>query len=217
MKDNKALIILSGGQDSTTCLFWAQQYYKEVEAITFLYGQRHGVEIECAKKIAQIAKVKWTLLTTTIFEQLGDSALIDKKLEIKTIDKSFPNTFIPGRNLFFLLVAGMYAYQYKIHHLVIGASQVDFSNYPDCRSNVIQTMALAMRLGMDYEIDIHTPLMMSKKDIVLLGEELGITEYMKYTHTCYEGKRPPCGKCPACILRAKGFNEAGVKDPLLEE
>ena len=128
-----------------------------------------------------------------------------------------PNTFVPGRNLVFLTFAAAYAYQRDIAHLVTGVAQTDYSGYPDCRTETISALQQALRLGMETEVNIHTPLMhLSKKATVELARDLGALPAMALTHTCYNGARPPCGTCAACELRAKGFAEAHIADPLLE-
>jgi 7-cyano-7-deazaguanine synthase len=127
-----------------------------------------------------------------------------------------PNAFVPGRNIVFLTFAAAYAWQRNIQHLVAGVAQTDYSGYPDCRRETIEALESTLRLGMESNVLIHTPLMdLSKKQTVLLARDLGALEAMALTHTCYNGACPPCGECPACRLRARGFDEAGIKDPLL--
>lgn len=216
----KALIVLSGGQDSTTCLYWALREFGQVETVTFDYGQRHRIELDCAKKVAELADVPSDILPIDTFYALGGNALSDTNINVahKLDEKTnLPNTFVPGRNLIFLTFAAAYAYQRDIEHLVTGVAQTDYSGYPDCRQNTISAIELAIRLGMESNLKIHTPLMfMSKKETVELAREVGALKAMAYTHTCYEGQQPPCGECPACKLRAKGFAEAGIADPLVE-
>ncbi len=212
----KALVILSGGQDSTTALFWAKKQFDEVETITFDYGQRHKIEIESAKKVAEIAGVPNKLVKITALEQLADNAMIqDKEIVINKLT-GLPTTFVPGRNLIFVTLAAGYAYGKGIKDLILGVSQVDYSGYPDCRRETIKSLEKTISLGMDFEFIIHTPLIdKDKKETVLMAKEYGALDVMKYTHTCYKGQRPPCGECPACKLRAKGFMEAGIEDPIL--
>ncbi len=127
-----------------------------------------------------------------------------------------PNTFVPGRNLVFLTFAAAFAWQRGITNLVTGVAQTDYSGYPDCRQETIDALVPALNLGMEREFTIHTPLMdLSKKETVELARDLGALDAMALTHSCYNGKRPPCGECPACRLRAKGFEEAGIGDPLM--
>ena len=218
---DKSLVVLSGGQDSTTCLFWAiQKFGKEaVETATFDYGQRHRVELQCAATIASKAGVKNTLLPINTFNVLGATALTDDQIAVQSeldAETQLPNTFVPGRNLIFLTYAAALAYKQGIKHLVTGVAQTDYSGYPDCRDETIKAITKAVNLGMETEIEIHTPLMyLSKAETVRLAKEVGALEAMSDTHTCYNGQRPPCGQCPACVLRAKGFEEAGIPDPLL--
>jgi 7-cyano-7-deazaguanine synthase len=218
----KALVVLSGGQDSTTCLYWALQEFgpDQVETITFDYGQRHRIEIDCARQIAQLASVPNAVLPINTFNVLGGNALADENVGVAhelNEKNNLPNTFVPGRNLIFLTFAAAYAYQRDIEHLVTGVAQTDYSGYPDCRQNTVSAIELAIRLGMESRLKIHTPLMfISKRETVELARRVGALEAMAYTHTCYEGQQPPCGECPACVLRAKGFAETGIADPLVE-
>jgi 7-cyano-7-deazaguanine synthase len=219
--NTQALVVLSGGQDSTTCLYWALDKFgpSAVEAITFDYGQRHRVELGCAARVAEFAGVSHTVMPIDTFAALGGNALTDQNIGVQKdagIETDLPNTFVPGRNIIFLTFAAAYAWQRNIEHLVTGVAQTDYSGYPDCRQETIEALQLTLRLGMASDVVIHTPLMsLSKKETVLLARDLGAIEAMALTHTCYEGRRPPCGECPACVLRARGFNEAGIEDPLL--
>ncbi len=221
MLNAQALVVLSGGQDSTTCLYWALDKFgpNAVEAITFDYGQRHRVELGCAARVAEFAGVLHTVMPIDTFAALGGNALTDRNIGVQKdldIETGLPNTFVPGRNIVFLTFAAAYAWQRNIEHLVTGVAQTDYSGYPDCRQETIEALQLTIRLGMASSVVIHTPLMrLSKKETVLLARDLGALEAMALTHTCYDGRRPPCGECPACELRAKGFNEAGIEDPLL--
>jgi len=218
---DKALVLLSGGQDSTTCLYWAIDRFGKnaVASIAFDYGQRHRIELECARRIAAEAGVGHTCFPIDTFAALGGDALTDVTIEVDeqaSAASGLPNTFVPGRNLIFLTYAAAYAYQHLIGHLVTGVAQTDYSGYPDCRQTTIASLQETLRLGMESDVQIHTPLMhRSKKETVLLARDLGALDAMRLTHTCYNGKRPPCGECPACRLRAKGFAEAGIIDPLL--
>jgi 7-cyano-7-deazaguanine synthase len=218
---DKALVVLSGGQDSTTCLYWATDRFgvENVDTVTFDYGQRHRIELECASEIAKFVGVQNVILPIDTFSALGGDALTDAGIAVaneSAEDTGLPNTFVPGRNLIFLTFAAAYAYQRGVAHLVTGVAQTDYSGYPDCREETMQSLQTALRFGMESEIKIHTPLMhLSKKATVLLADSLGALPAMAMTHTCYNGERPPCGACPACELRAKGFEEAGVFDPLM--
>ncbi len=216
---SKAVVVLSGGQDSTTSLWWAMDQFgrANVSALTFDYGQRHRIELESAAAVADRAGVAHALLPINTFEALGGNALTDSTLEVKDAgNDELPNTFVPGRNLVFLTYAAAWAWPRQISHIVTGVAQTDYSGYPDCRRATIDALATALNLGMEAEFVIHTPLMeLSKKETVLLAERLDALDVMALTHTCYEGQRPPCGRCPACKLRAQGFAEAGIPDPLV--
>ncbi len=218
---DKALVVLSGGQDSTTCLYWAIDRFggDKVETVTFDYGQRHRIELECAARVAELAGVSNTLLPIDTFGALGGDALTDADIPVQqgiAAESGLPNTFVPGRNLVFLTFAAAYAWQRGITQLVTGVAQTDYSGYPDCRADTIAALQRAICLGMESDIVIHTPLMhLSKKETVEMARDLGALPAMGLTHTCYNGQRPPCGKCPACELRARGFAEAGIEDPLV--
>lgn len=218
---DKALVLLSGGQDSTTCLYWAIDRFGQaaVSALSFDYGQRHRIELNCAETIAAVAGVEQSCLPIDTFAALGGDALTDDAIKVVNSagpDSTLPNTFVPGRNLVFLTFAAAFAYQRNITHLVTGVAQTDYSGYPDCREDTIEALQQSLRLGMESNIQIHTPLMhLSKKQTVELAVKLGAIHAMALTHTCYNGCRPPCGECPACRLRAKGFAEAGIEDPLV--
>jgi len=216
---DSALVVLSGGQDSTTCLYWALARFGKVETLTFDYGQRHRIEIDCAARIARQAGVPNTLLPLDTLAALGGNSLTDPSMAIQSDDgrgSGLPNSFVPGRNLLFLTAAAAYAWQHGIEHIVTGVAQTDYSGYPDCRRETLAALQQALRLGMESCVELHAPLMdLSKKDTVLLAQSLGALDAMALTHTCYMGTRPPCGLCPACVLRAKGFTAAGIADPLL--
>ena len=218
----KALVVLSGGQDSTTCLYWALERFggaEQVQALSFDYGQRHRIELECAREIAQQAGVAQVCLPINTFNAIGGNALTDDGVAVASELQAnqLPNTFVPGRNLIFLTFAAAFAYTRGISELVTGVAQTDYSGYPDCRENTLKALELALRLGMDARVTLHTPLMfLSKAETVHLAQRLGALPALAYSHTCYNGVQPPCGACPACRLRAQGFAEAGIADPLLE-
>ena len=215
---NRALVVLSGGQDSTTCLYWALDRFGagRVEALTFDYGQRHRIELDCAGQIAKYAGVVHATLPIDTFAALGGNALTDSGIAVdEATGNELPNTFVPGRNLIFLTFAAAFAWQRGIVDLVSGVAQTDYSGYPDCRRDTIDALEQSLNLGMERTFTLHTPLMnLSKKETVELAQDLGALNAMALTHTCYNGERPPCGQCPACQLRAKGFLEAGIADPL---
>lgn len=216
-----ALVVLSGGQDSTTCLYWALDRFghDRVSAITFDYGQRHRIELTCAEKIAADANVPWVCLPIDTFAALGGNALTDADIVVASEvddESGLPNTFVPGRNLIFLTLAAAWAWPRNIGNIVTGVAQTDYSGYPDCREETIASLERTLALGMERDVQMHAPLMhLSKKETVELAQSLGALESMRLTHSCYNGKRPPCGKCAACKLRARGFSGAGIEDPLL--
>ena len=218
----KALVVLSGGQDSTTCLYWALSRFQRehVETLTFDYGQRHRIEIDCASTIARLAGVAHHTLPINTFSAIGGNALTSGTIAVQDSSpdsSALPNTFVPGRNLIFLTFAAALAYTRGISHLVTGVAQTDYSGYPDCRLETLSALEKAINLGMESSITIHAPLMFkSKKETVLMARDLGALDALAYSHTCYNGLQPPCGTCPACRLRAKGFDEAGIPDPLLK-
>ncbi|MEO7425310.1 MAG: 7-cyano-7-deazaguanine synthase QueC [Fibrobacteria bacterium] len=213
------LAVFSGGQDSTTCLHWALRAFKAVEAVFFDYGQRHASEMAAAQAIAARLSVPLKVFNLDFFRELGGNALLDPAMAIEPLKDGggLPNTFVPGRNLIFLTYAASYAYTLGIRDLVTGVCQTDYSGYPDCRDATIKSLerALGQGLGWAEPFTIHTPLMFkTKAESVHWAVELGAMESLAYSHTCYEGAYPPCGKCPACLLRRKGFQEAGYADPL---
>jgi 7-cyano-7-deazaguanine synthase len=222
MKQRDCLVVFSGGQDSTTCLHWALRAFRSVRAVFFDYGQRHAAEKEAAVVIAGRLGVPLRIFRLDIFRELGGNALIDPSMAIEAVQApgALPNTFVPGRNLIFLTYAASYAYTLGIRDLVTGVCQTDFSGYPDCRDETIRSLEKALGLGLDWtgpeaQLAIHTPLMFkSKAESVHWARALGALESLAYSHTCYEGLFPPCGRCPACLLRQKGFEAAGLEDPL---
>jgi len=227
---SKALVILSGGQDSTTCLFWAKQHFEEVHAVTFNYGQRHTIELESANRVAQMAGVADNHTTVTLGPILvGTSPLVSSnKLEQYKDHKSLPGglekTFVPMRNQLFITIAANRAYALGCRYLVTGVCEEDFGGYPDCREVFIKALELACNLGTFTGEDgalggltICTPLMhLTKAQSVHLACELpGCYDALAYTHTAYDGAYPPIGHDHATLLRAKGFEEAGLPDPLV--
>ena len=211
MNREAALVVFSGGQDSTTCLFWAKRNFKKVYALSFLYGQKHQKEVELAREIARKAEVEFDVMDVSFIGSLGHNSLTDTSMVMdqeKPAD-SFPNTFVPGRNLFFLSIAAVYARERGINHLITGVSQTDFSGYPDCRDVFIKSMNVTLNLAMDYPFNLKTPLMyLTKAQTWALADELGALDYIRqHTHTCYEGVEGGCGECPSCKLRDKGLQE----------
>ena len=210
-KEN-ALVVFSGGQDSTTCLFWAKKMFKEVEALTFVYGQKHIQEVEAARHIAEIAGVKWDVMDVSFISKLGRNSLTDSSMEMDQEQPvgGVPNTFVPGRNLFFLSIAAVYARERGINHMVTGVGETDFSGYPDCRDAFIKSLNVTLNLAMDEQFVIHTPLMwIDKAKTWAMADELGVLDLVrKETLTCYNGiKGDGCGHCPACKLRREGLEK----------
>ncbi|WP_299582539.1 7-cyano-7-deazaguanine synthase QueC [uncultured Sunxiuqinia sp.] len=206
----KALVVFSGGQDSTTCLYWAKSQFDRVEAISFDYGQKHRLELELATSIAERAGIPLHVFQLDLLSQLTSNALTDPALAVET-DKPAdrpPNTLVEGRNLLFLTYAAIFAKSKEIHHLVTGVGQADYSGYPDCRDEFIRSLNQTLNLSMDYPYEIHTPLMWkTKEEIWQLADDLGVFDLVRYeTLTCYNGLvGAGCGQCPACRLRQNGL------------
>jgi len=226
---SKALVVLSGGQDSATCAFWAKAQFDKVHAVTFDYGQRHKVEIEAAQKIAELADVESHEIVKLGPILKGTSPLVsDNELEQYKHHSVLPDglekTFVPMRNQLFLTIAANRAYVLGTRNLVTGVCQEDFGGYPDCRDIFIRSLEMTCNYGtftgQDGALDkltIHTPLMyLSKAQSVELAMSLpGAYSALAYTHTAYDGQYPPLGHDHATLLRQKGFEEAGVPDPLV--
>lgn len=224
--DMNHLVVLSGGQDSTTVLAMAQQLRAAesrggaLHAVTFDYGQRHRREIACASQVAALAGAAWHELAIPTLKAIGDSALTGAQQlgAAHRGDKTLPASFVPGRNLVLLTLAAALAYKLDCAHVWTGVSEQDFSGYPDCREATIKSLEETLRLGLAWpELQLHAPLLhASKVSEVLYMKRLGLLHWYQSTHTCYKGEFPPCGECDSCKLRAKAFEEAGVQDPLLE-
>lgn len=209
---NKALVLLSGGQDSTTCLFWAKQKFDVVEAIGFDYGQKHKLELELAARNTAKALVPFYVAKISMLSDISLNALTTESIQVEESvqEGEPPNTLVEGRNMIFITYAGVYAKARDINNLVMGVGQTDYSNYPDCRDEFIQAVQKALALATDYPFTIHTPLMWkSKAETWQLADELGIIDTIKNnTLTCYNGViANGCGHCPACKLRNKGWEE----------
>ena len=223
----KALVLFSGGQDSTTCLAWALERYASVETLAFDYGQRHRIELECRHRVrdelirrfpAWAAKLGDDhLLDLSLLGRLSDTALTSERA-IELQANGLPNTFVPGRNLLFLTFAATLAYRRSATVLVGGMCETDYSGYPDCRDNTLKSLQVALSLGLDGPMTVETPLMFIDKAATWrLAEQLGgqalVQLIVEHTHTCYLGERGAlhawghgCGHCPACALRAKGHS-----------
>lgn len=223
---SNAINLLSGGQDSTTCLYWAQMNFDEVIAVSIFYGQRHKAELDAAAEIAAKAGVVHRVLEIPALGNLGNSALVDSSKALtleggipdKAMPQGLPNSFVPGRNALLLTLAGAIAVKEGAKDIVTGVCQTDYSGYPDCRREFIDSVETMLSQAMPSStgpFKIHTPLMyMTKAETVRMARRLpGCWESLALSTTCYEGQRPGCGKCASCDLRAKGFAEAGEPDP----
>ena len=226
MNSETALVLFSGGQDSTVCLAWALERFSRVETIGFDYGQRHAIELSVRARLRE----KMSALTSGWAARLGDDHMIKldalaaisdtaltRQTAIEIADSGLPTTFVPGRNLMFFCFAGALAYRRGARHLVAGMCETDYSGYPDCRDDTIKAMQVALTLGLDKRVAIHTPLMwIDKAETFALAVEIGGDAFLdlliEESHSCYLGDRTRrhdwgygCGTCPACQLRAQGF------------
>ncbi|HEV2097383.1 MAG TPA: 7-cyano-7-deazaguanine synthase QueC [Stellaceae bacterium] len=222
----RALVLLSGGQDSTTCLAWALSHFSEVETVGFDYGQRHRIELDCRTNVINHLRqefLDWDirlgadhLIDLGVLGQISETALTRDSAIV--LDKGgLPNTFVPGRNLMFFTLAAAVGYRRGARHLVGGMCETDYSGYPDCRDDTLKALQATLSLGMDYRFVIHTPLMwIDKKATWALARDLGgdalVTLIRDETHSCYLGDRSlrhewgyGCGQCPACALRRAGW------------
>jgi 7-cyano-7-deazaguanine synthase len=226
MSPDTALVLFSGGQDSTVCLAWALQQFSRVETIGFDYGQRHAVELTVRARLRE----RMAALQTDWKARLGDDHLVKldalaaisetaltRDTAIAMADNGLPTTFVPGRNLIFFCFAGALAYRRGARHLVAGMCETDYSGYPDCRDDTIKAVQVALTLGLDKRVTIHTPLMwIDKAETFEMAEQIGGKAFLEIviedSHSCYMGDRSKhhdwgfgCGECPACQLRAQGF------------
>jgi len=223
---SRALVLFSGGQDSTTCLAQALSKYDHVETVAFDYGQRHHIELQARLRVLEQFKLQfpqWAgkmgedhLLDLSVLGQVSETSLT-RDMAFKMEEGGLPNTFVPGRNLLFLTLAAALAYRRGLEVIVTGVCETDFSGYPDCRDDTMKAMQLALSLGMDKRFLIETPLMwIDKAQTWELARQLGgqalVDLIVEHTHTCYLGDRGHrqawgygCGECPACVLRARGF------------
>lgn len=233
--NDTALVLFSGGQDSSTCLAWAIDNFAHVETVGFDYGQRHAVELECRENVLNVGRRAFSswkrklgddhLHAIPVLGNISETALT-RDTEIAFAEGGLPNTFVPGRNLVFLTLAAAIAYRRGIRHIVVGVGEVDYSGYPDCREDSIAAMEDALNIGMESDFILHTPLMhLDKIAIWEMADHIGGPELTniieEYSHSCYLGDRNTrhdwgygCGHCPACALRAaghEGFIEKTVK------
>jgi 7-cyano-7-deazaguanine synthase len=221
-----ALVLFSGGQDSTVCLAWALERFARVETVGFDYGQRHAVELSVRARLRErmaALRAEWKarlgddhLVKLDALAAISDTALT-RETAIEIADSGLPTTFVPGRNLIFFCFAGALAYRRGARHLVAGMCETDYSGYPDCRDDTIKAIQIALTLGLDKRVSIHTPLMwIDKADTFAMAEQIGGKAFLEIviedSHSCYLGDRSKhhewgfgCGACPACQLRAQGF------------
>ena len=207
---SKALVIFSGGQDSTTCLFWAKKHFLEVQAIAFDYGQRHIAELTAAQQIATLANIGLQTFKINLLNEVSHNSLTDNSIDIESDQSGHrpPNTLVEGRNMLFLTYAAIFAKANGINNLITGVGQADYSGYPDCRNDFIVSLNQTLNLSMDFDYQIHTPLMwLDKSEIWQLADDLGIFEIVRnLTITCYHGiAGDGCGVCPSCKLRNRGL------------
>ena len=227
-----AIVLLSGGQDSTTCLGWAVQEFDSVSTLSLYYGQKNEAELSAAAVVARLFKVPNKRMELGVLAELGDSALLKGSgetpsasggYEDEQCEDGLPTSFVPGRNLLFLSVAGAFAVKHGANHIVTGVCQTDYSGYPDCRQSFLVAMEHVLSQAMPSSclpIQLHAPLMsLTKAETVELAHHLGNRTWagLHFSVTCYKGMHPGCGDCPACYLRAKGFEEAGYTDPAFED
>ncbi|MDR2006153.1 MAG: 7-cyano-7-deazaguanine synthase QueC [Acidaminococcales bacterium] len=215
----KAVVVFSGGQDSTTCLLQAvsSRGAENLEALSFSYGQKHELELEAAQSITSELGVRHTVMDAGLLGQIVQSALLKGGGEIKQGDKC-PNTVVDGRNMLFLFLAAVYAKSRDIKDIIAGVCQTDFSGYPDCRDVFIKSLNVTLNLAMDYEFRLITPLMwLTKKETWALADSLGRLEFIRTrTHSCYNNVRGGCGSCPACVLRERGYREYAAEKAVKE-
>jgi 7-cyano-7-deazaguanine synthase len=226
MSPDTALVLFSGGQDSTVCLAWALQQFSRVETIGFDYGQRHAIELTVRARLRErmaASRTDWKaglgddhLVKLDALAAISETALT-RNTAIEMADSGLPTTFVPGRNLIFFCFAGALAYRRGARHLVAGMCETDYSGYPDCRDDTIKAIQVALTLGLDKRVTIHTPLMcIDKADTFAMAEQIGGKAFLEIviedSHSCYLGDRSKrhewgfgCGECPACQLRAQGF------------
>jgi 7-cyano-7-deazaguanine synthase len=210
MLEDKAVVVFSGGQDSTTCLFWAKERYRSLHAVIFDYGQRHKEEIQCAVDIANEQGVPYKVFDMGLLNQLTANALTRENIRVQAGEAGeSPSTFVAGRNHLFLSFAAVYAREIGAKHIITGVCETDFSGYPDCRDVFVKSLNVTLNLAMDEQFVIHTPLMwLNKKETWALADKMGQLEYIRAnTLTCYEGIRGDgCGTCPSCQLRQNGLD-----------
>lgn len=231
-KTQGALVLFSGGQDSATCLAWALDRFERVETVGFDYGQRHRVELECRSRLRELipsVSARWSgrlgvdhMLDLSVFGEISDTALTSEA-EIALDERGLPNTFVPGRNLLFYTFAAALAFRRGFRHLVGGMCETDYSGYPDCRDETLQSLERTLNLGMANDFVLENPLMkLDKAATWRLAEDLGgqvlVDVILEHSHTCYKGERGQrhewgygCGTCPACQIRDRGYDRYARK------
>ena len=234
---NKSIVLFSGGQDSSACLLWALSKFEEVQTIGFDYGQRHNIELECRINLLKRIQLHSSnflgklsndiVINLEEIKNISESSLLNSE-KIGILENGLPNTFVPGRNLIFLNYAAIIAYKNKAKNIIGGMCETDFSGYPDCRNETINSMEKSLNFGMDVEFKIQTPLMFKSKAeiwefIYKKGNKELIDIIIEESHTCYKGDRSKrydwgygCNSCPACELRSKGWNEFIINYPELK-
>lgn len=216
MSERSCVVVMSGGQDSMTCLFWARERFDTVLAVSFDYGQRHLVELEAARSVCAQYGVPWEVVTLPLAQLAPHNALTSPAIAVSETGglNGLPSTFVPGRNLLMLTAAASYAASRGVSALVTGVCETDSSGYPDCRAPTIRALCESIALGLDAPFEIHTPLMeLDKAQTFALAEEMGVLDViLELSHTCYEGDHSTrhawgygCAACPACKLRQRGF------------
>ena len=228
LKNEKAILLFSGGQDSAVCLFHALQIFESVETIGFHYGQRHNIEMEVRTEFLKQFKIEFPDLAArlgsdrvydlSVLSDIGETSLT-QETEIKMLECGLPNTFVPGRNMMFFTVAASHAWRRGVKHLMGGMCETDYSGYPDCRDNALKAMQVSLSAGLDMPLTIHTPLMWTDKAetwhmVHNIAGQKAVDFIIEHTHSCYKGDRTKrhnwgygCDDCPACDLRKKGYEK----------
>ena len=215
----KAVVLLSGGMDSAATLYYVKSKGYKIHALSFDYGQRHKKEIALARKLAKNVKADWNLLKISL--PWRGSSLLDKNIRLpEKRKKGIPNTYVPSRNIIFLSYAVSYAEAIGADKVFIGANQIDYSGYPDCRASFLKSFATTVKKGTKRGVEgrpvkIEAPFIRkSKQEIIKTAMDLGVP--LEYTWSCYKGAQVPCGECDSCLIRRKGFKKAGIKDPIIK-
>ncbi len=210
-----AIVLLSGGLDSTVCLYWALNTFKHVYAVTFDYGQSQSYELECSRTICKLANVSQIVLPINTYTAL--SKLTDESVAKVQQPEHIPPSFVPGRNLVFFTLAAVWGWERGIGNIIAGMTKIDQESYPDTRADTLAVLEKAVCLGFDNGFEFYTPLIhKTKMETIQLAQTLGMVNVLAWTHTCCRKAFPPCCMCPPCLYRQQGFLESGIPDPLLE-